>query len=561
MIPSPPPPARFGFGSRRVQCHGVVAEEIVARVNNDIITLTDYEKAEAALHHDVAEDCQACPADRVDAMYKDKQKDLLRDLIDQQLLVQRGKDEGISVETDVIKRLDDVRRQNNLASLDDLEKAVESEGLSWEDYKTQFRNGLLTQEVIHREMGSRIVIGHDEVKQYYDAHQKDFVRPEQVDLAEIFLDTQGKTPQEIEAIDQKADDYRNRILKGEEFSEIAKRYSEGSTKDKGGNLGTFERGQLSKQLEDVVFKMDKGQITEVIQTKTGYEILKVLEHFQAGLQPVEKVETEIMNKIYMQKMQPPNARIPRAASRRELRHRQAWLHGFRRRPRRQRDSGSRAHGRYLAEIQKEDEAQARLMKTLYVSGLQDGHPVTSLFLVREKEIRTSARTGSSWLQLELADRTGTISAKMWDNFAAIANTFDRDDVVQIRGRVKLYNGQKELTLEAVIPSAERDYDLADFLPHTKYDVEELYSRLRAAIAEMKNPFLQKLLSELRRRSRHRHQTQTRPRRDDHAPRFHRRPARTHREPRRACPRALGALSRTRFRLASHRCRAPRHRKN
>jgi peptidyl-prolyl cis-trans isomerase SurA len=305
VIPSPPPPAPASAPAPAASTHhGVVAEEIVARVNNDIISLTDYEKAEAALHHDVTEDCQACPADRVDAMYKDKQKDLLRDLIDQQLLVQRGKDEGISVETDVIKRLDDVRRQNNLASLDDLEKAVESEGLSWEEYKTQFRNALLTQEVIHREMGSRIVIGHDEVKQYYDAHQKDFVRPETVDLAEIFLDTQGKTPQEIEAIDQKANDYRNRILKGEEFSEIAKRYSEGSTKDKGGNLGTFERGQLSKQLEDIVFKMDKGQITEVIQTKTGYEILKVLEHFQAGLQPVEKVETEIMNKIYMQKMQP-----------------------------------------------------------------------------------------------------------------------------------------------------------------------------------------------------------------------------------------------------------------
>ncbi len=134
------------------------------------------------------------------------------------------------------------------------------------------------------------------------------------------------------------------------------------------------------------------------------------------------------------------------------------------------------------------------MKTLFVAGLQDGQAVTSLFLVREKEIRTSARTGSSWLQLELADRTGTISAKMWDNFAAIAGTFDRDDVVQIRGRVKLYNGQKELTLEAVIPSAERDYELADYLPHTKHDVEELYLRLRAAVAEMKNPFLQKLLA-------------------------------------------------------------------
>src|ERR1700719_1339160 len=302
--PPPPTPAPAAAAPAAPAHHGIIAEEIVARVNNDIISLTDYAKAEEALRHDVREECQACAPERVEAMYKDKQKDLLRDLIDQQLLIQRGKDEGISVEAEVIKQLDEVRKQNNLASLDDLEKAVESEGLSWEDYKSQFRNRLLTQEVIHREMGNRIVIGHDEVKQYYDAHQKDFVKPEQVELAEIFLDTKDKTPQEIETIEQKANDYRNRVIKGEEFSEIAKRYSEGSTKDKGGVLGTFERGQLSKQLEDIVFKMDKGQITEVIQTKTGFEILKVIDRFQAGLQPVDKVETEIMNRIYMQKMQP-----------------------------------------------------------------------------------------------------------------------------------------------------------------------------------------------------------------------------------------------------------------
>jgi 3'-5' exoribonuclease len=134
------------------------------------------------------------------------------------------------------------------------------------------------------------------------------------------------------------------------------------------------------------------------------------------------------------------------------------------------------------------------MTTLYVAGLEDGQAVTSLFLVREKEIRTSVRTGSSWLQLELADRTGTISAKMWENFTAIAATFERDDVVQIRGRVKLYNGQKELTLEAVLPSSERDYELSDFLPHTKYDVEELYAQLHAAVAALQNPHLQKLLA-------------------------------------------------------------------
>lgn len=304
IIKPPPPPPAAPAAPAAPSHHGVIAEEIVARVNNDIISLTDYAKAMEALRHDVAQDCQGCPPERLEAMYKDKQKDLLRDMIDQQLLIQRAKDEGISVESDVIKRLDEVRKQNNLASLDELEKAVEGEGLSWEDYKTQFRNALLTQEVIHREMGSRIVIGHDEVKQYYDAHQNDFVRPEQVELAEIFLDTQGKSPQEIETIEQKANELRNRVMKGDQFSEIAQRYSEGSTKDKGGALGTFEPGQLSKQLEEIVFKMDKGQITEVIQTKTGFEILKILDHYKAGQQPVEKVENEIMNRIYMQKMQP-----------------------------------------------------------------------------------------------------------------------------------------------------------------------------------------------------------------------------------------------------------------
>jgi 3'-5' exoribonuclease len=134
------------------------------------------------------------------------------------------------------------------------------------------------------------------------------------------------------------------------------------------------------------------------------------------------------------------------------------------------------------------------MKSHYVADLADGQAVTSLFLVREKEIRTSSRTKSSWLQLELADRTGTIPAKMWDNFSAIALTFERDDVIQIRGRVKLYMGQKELTLEQVIPAIERDYDLGDFLPHTKYDVEKLFADLRVAVGEMKSPSLKRLLT-------------------------------------------------------------------
>jgi peptidyl-prolyl cis-trans isomerase SurA len=286
------------------QSRGTIVEEIITRVNNDIITLSDYQKANQTLKQEIGQECQGCTQDKMETEYKERQKDLLRDLIDQDLLVQRAKDMGITVEADVVKQLDDVRKKNNLTSMEDLEKAVEGEGLSWEEYKTQMRNNLLTQEVIRKEVGSRIDIGNDEVKKYYEDHKQEFNRPEQVVLSELLLSTDGKTPEEIAAIQKKAEDLLGRVKKGEEFSELAKRYSEGTTAKDGGPLGTFERGQLATQLEGEVFKLDKGQVTEVIQTKAGFEILKVIDHYQAGLQPLDKVETEIMNRIYMKRMQP-----------------------------------------------------------------------------------------------------------------------------------------------------------------------------------------------------------------------------------------------------------------
>ena len=282
----------------------VLVEEIIARVNNQIITLSDYQKAAQGLAEEVRQDCQNCTQDQLQAEMKDRQKNLLRDMIDQQLLIERAKDMNIDVETDLVKRLDEVRKENNLATMEDLEKAVEKQGIVWEDYKQQMRNGLLTQKVIQQEVGGRMDIGPDEIKKYYDAHKQDFNRPEQVDLSEIFLNTEGKTPDEIAAIKTKADDLHKQLVNGNDFAETAKRHSEGSTAADGGELGTFERGQLAPQLESVVFKMDRNGITDVIQTKTGFEILKVNEHFQAGLQPLDKVSDQITNIIYKQKMDP-----------------------------------------------------------------------------------------------------------------------------------------------------------------------------------------------------------------------------------------------------------------
>jgi peptidyl-prolyl cis-trans isomerase SurA len=288
----------------RAQANPPADADIVARVNDNVITLAAYQKAEQTLRDEVARDCQDCPPEKIAAQFKDQQKDLLRGMIDESLIVQRAKDMNVNVESDVNKRLDEVRQQNGLASLDDLKKGVEASGLSWEDYKTTIRNGLLQKEVVRREVGSHVDITREEVKQYYDAHPEEFTLPERVVLSEISLSTEGKSPEEMAAVRNKVEGLRTSVLNGDDFNQVARLYSQGSTAKDDGSLGTFKKGELAPQLEAIVFQMSKGQITDVIQTRTDFEILRVDDHLQAGLQPFEKVEPDIRGIILAQKMQP-----------------------------------------------------------------------------------------------------------------------------------------------------------------------------------------------------------------------------------------------------------------
>ena len=284
---------------------GRVVEEIIARVNNEIITQSEYEKAKVAAADEAKQDCQGhCTPEQLQIAVEDRQKNALRDLIDQSLLVQRGKDMGLSVEPDVIKKLDQIRIQNNINSMEDLEKAVSASGVNWEDFKNNIRNGVLTQRVISSEVGSHITIGHDEIEKYYNEHKSEFVRPEQVALRSIEVNTEKKSPEEIVELKKKAETTLKRIKDGEDFGEMAKRFSDGSTAKQGGFLGVYKRGELSKELEDVVFKMRKNDITDVMDTKQGFLILQVLEHYDEGEQTLAKVEPEITDKLYSARMEP-----------------------------------------------------------------------------------------------------------------------------------------------------------------------------------------------------------------------------------------------------------------
>ena len=284
---------------------GRVVEEIIARVNNEIITKSEYDKSLASAEDDAKQECEnRCTPQQLTTATDERKKSALRDLIDQALLVQRGKDMSISVETDVIKQLDQIRIQNKLPDMDALEKAVTSQGLNWEDFKNNIRSHLITQKVIGQEVGSHINIPESESKKFYEEHKAEFIGPESVALREIVVSTDGKKEADLPDLRKKAETARKRVDDGEDFSEIAKRMSDGTTKEQGGYLGIYKRGELAKPIEDKVFSMKKNGLTDVLETKQGFLILQVLEHYDEGQQSFDKVKEKIMNQLYETRMQP-----------------------------------------------------------------------------------------------------------------------------------------------------------------------------------------------------------------------------------------------------------------
>ena len=277
-------------------------ELIVARANNQIVTRSQLEDARVTLKDEVEHDCPTCtPAQLADKMAP-LEKDLLRDLIDNLLLVQRAQDLGINVDTDVVKRLDQIRQENGIDSMEELQKQIEASGRNYEDFKNDIKDGLYRDEVLRREVGSHILPDKVEIQKYYDDHKAQFVRPESVYVREIFVSTENKTPKEKIALKAKADGLLDRLKGGEDFGELATHFSDAATAKKNGELGLFQRGMMPANLEEAVFKLERNQFTDVIAIQTGFEILQVMEHYVAGQQPVEKVQNEITNALYDEKM-------------------------------------------------------------------------------------------------------------------------------------------------------------------------------------------------------------------------------------------------------------------
>src|SRR6266567_1128091 len=295
-----------------------IVDEIIARVNDQIITRAELEKAKSQAQDELK---QQFPNDW-QAKWNQEQKDVLRGLIDRQLLLGKGKEVGITGETEVVKRLNQLRQQMNLPSIDDLEKEAQKQGVSFEDFKETIRTRVVTEQVIGQEVGSHIHITNDDVQDWYNKHQKELEGPEEIGLSEIMVTVPppakqadskdnpaagqepAEDPAKVAEAEAKAKQLLDQVRKGAKFEDVAKKNSDGPTAAQGGALGNFKRGELAKDLEDKTFSLKPGETTDVIRTKQGFIVLRVIGHRAAGVPPMKDISDRIREAVYSERLEP-----------------------------------------------------------------------------------------------------------------------------------------------------------------------------------------------------------------------------------------------------------------
>src|SRR5215472_3569733 len=302
---------------------GDIVDEIIARVDDAIITRGDFEKAKERDRGDLQ---QQFPGDW-QSKWEQMQKDTLRGLIDQQLLLEKGKELGITGDAEVIKRLNQMRQQMGLQSMDELEEEAKKQGISFEDFKDTIRSGIVAEQVIGKEVGAHVRITDEDVQDFYNKHQKELEAVEEVNLSEILVAIQPpkpagenpagekkdekkpdaaaqpavEDPAEVARAEAKAQGVLEQLRKGAKFEDVAKQSSDGPTAAEGGPLGNFKRGELAKDFEDKTFPLKAGEFTDLIRTKQGFIILKVNAHRAPGIPPLKDVEDKIKQAIYSQR--------------------------------------------------------------------------------------------------------------------------------------------------------------------------------------------------------------------------------------------------------------------
>ena len=283
-----------------------VIEQVLVKVNGDIITKTELEQRQVAVLRQRMQgqiDPEALKNDEtLKKMLVEVTPQVIVNAIDELLLFQRGRELGYRLSDDQFKAVvANIRKENKLEDEAKFQQALAQEGMSMDDLRRQLERQMVIEQVQRQEVGSKLTITEEEARQYYARHPEDFTDPAAVTLREIFVEVPSTEGNVNAARDQegqkKIADARARVLKGDDFAKVAAEMSDSPSKANGGIIGPFAHSEMSPQLQQMVDKMKPGEITQAIRTPRGYQIFKLESVKVQALQPFDSVRDLISEKV------------------------------------------------------------------------------------------------------------------------------------------------------------------------------------------------------------------------------------------------------------------------
>ncbi len=274
-----------------------VVEAIVAVVNDEIITLSDYKRQHDLLYQQLRAQFQG---EDFGPQFEKLKERLLDDMIIGILLLQKAKEMDIDVSEQLNMYIDSIKEDNGFESEGQLRAAFQQQGVDFERWRQETRDRLLRDSVIYTEVGRSIVIDDGEIFTYYRQHPEEFTQPPEFRIKGIFVAAEGRT--EDQAQERRAE-IAAKLDAGEDFAAVASEYSEGPEKDNQGDMGTYREGEIQADFEKELKKMEAGQITPWIRIETGWYLLRLEEKTQSRLLEFDEVRDQIQEKIYAERTQ------------------------------------------------------------------------------------------------------------------------------------------------------------------------------------------------------------------------------------------------------------------
>lgn len=278
-----------------------VLDEIVAKVNHEIVTLTDLKNELKVLRASLRSNHTT--SEEVEKAFEQRKKGLLKNFIENKLLLQRAEDLGMgaNIESDVEAHLEQVRDQNGIPSLQVFDQILKRQGSSLILYRESIRKSMIISLLVQRMVYAKIALLTPEIQAFYEENLDRFTLPAEVELAEILVLKKGDDTAQAQL---KSEEILSRLQAGDSFEELAKQHSDGPTASRGGKIGTFRKGSMAQNLERAAFDLEPGAISGIVESDYGFQILALLDKKDARRKPLEEVRPEIQNELYQKKAQP-----------------------------------------------------------------------------------------------------------------------------------------------------------------------------------------------------------------------------------------------------------------